>query len=185
MAVMDSNNDPRAEKAIQTKHHYRMPFFLLPIFFLSYWATSLAVLWWAYDISPLIRGGYYDRYQALRIVTKMGLVITVLTGFVWLFRMRRDIRPPILRGAWAAAWQTGLILIGYSALILARLQFGKFSTPLADKAFLPILGSVNSHFFSEAGSLAFIFMVTPTMGCVSGILYFLQSRTRQLSLNPD
>jgi hypothetical protein len=109
----------------------------------------LAVLWWAYDISPLIRGGYYDRHQALRIVTKMGLVITVLTGFVWLFRMRRDIRPPILRGAWTAAWQTGLILIGYSALILARLQFGKFSTPLPDKAFLPILGALTAISFRK------------------------------------
>lgn len=44
---------------------------LLPILFLLYWSVSATVLWWAYDISPLIRGGYYERHQASVLVTKM------------------------------------------------------------------------------------------------------------------
>jgi hypothetical protein len=149
---------------------------LLPVFFLLYWSASAGVLWWAYDISPLIRGGYYERHQALVLVTKMGLIVTVLTSFVWSFILIRKKSSNPQRAAWNAAWQTTLFLCGYAAVILARLQFGDFGTPLPDRAFLPIIGTVNSHFFSEAGGLSFLLSVAPIMGCVSGILYFAAVR---------
>jgi hypothetical protein len=143
-----------------------------------YWVISAVVLWWAYSISAEIRGGYYEKHQALELVVKMGLVITVLTSLVWLFRMVRDKSGVVMRRAWTAAWQTALILIVYAAAILARLEFGGFSSPLPDSAFLPVLGALNSHFFSEASSLIFLSMVTPIVACVSGLLYFLQCRNR-------
>ena len=145
-----------------------MAYFLLPVFFLMYWSVSALVLWWAYSISALIRGGFYEHHQALVLVTKMGLIITVLTSLAWLLIMRRR------RTVWTAIWQTALVLIGYTALILARLQFS--ATPADDSAFLPLLGSINSHFFSEVGWLVFLLYVAPVMGGVSGVLYFLHRR---------
>jgi hypothetical protein len=147
---------------------------LLLMFFLLYWGMSAVVLWWSYDLSPLIRGGYYEHHQASLLVTKMGLIVTVLTSVVWLFMRRRKTSRRSWRGAWTAAWQTTLVLAGYTALILARLQFSR--TPASDSAFLPILGSINSHFFSEVGWMSFLINVVPIMGCVSGTLYFLHCR---------
>lgn len=151
---------------------------LLPIFFLWYWVISSVTLWWAYSISTLIRGGYYEKHQALELVVKMGLLVTVLTSFVWLFRIARDKSEVMMRRAWTAAWQTALILIVYAAAILLRLQFGGFASPLPNSAVLPVLGALNSHFFSEADSLVFLLTVTPIMACVSGLLYFLQCLNR-------
>ena len=147
---------------------------LLPILFLSYWSTSAGVLWWAYDISPLIRGGYYERHQALVLVTKMGLIVTVLTSFVWSFILIRKKSSNPQRAAWTAAWQTALVMAGYTAFVVGWRQFG--GTPASDNAFVPILGSINSHFFSEVGGLSFLLNVAPIMGCVSGILYFAAVR---------
>ena len=148
---------------------------LLLIFFLLYWPISSAVLWWAYSIGASIQGGYYEKHQALGLVAKMGLLISVLTSFVWLFRLFRDKGSEVMRRGWTAAWQTALILILYTAVILAWPQFGDFSNPLPDRAFLPVLGTFNSHFFSEARPLSFLLRVTPIMACTSGLLYLLQN----------
>jgi hypothetical protein len=148
---------------------------LLPIFFFLYWGVSACVLWWAYDISPLIRGGYYERHQALVLVTKMGFIVTVLTSVVWSFIMLRKKSSNARQAGWTAAWQTALVMAGYTAFVVGWRQFT--GTPASDSAFVPILGSVNSHFFSEAGGLSFLLNVAPIMGCVSGILYFLRCRS--------
>jgi hypothetical protein len=147
---------------------------LLPIFFLLYWSTSAGVLWWAYDISPLIRGGYYERHQALMLVTKMGLIVTVLTSCVWSFILIRKRSSNTQRAAWTAAWQTSLLMAAYTALVVGWREFS--GTPATDNAFVPILGGINSHFFSEVGGLSFLLEVVPIMGCVSGILYLAAAR---------
>ncbi len=159
-------------------------FLLLPTFILVYWSISCAALWWAYNITALIRGGYYERGQALNLVWKMALIITALTGLVWLLRLVWDRRALVARRSWTAAWQTALILCLYAAIILANIQFGNYSSPLPDRAFLPFVGHVNSYFFSEAGSLNFIFAVVPVNASVSGLLYLAQYRVRLLLSNP-
>lgn len=157
----------------------RMGRLLLPTFFLLYWGVCAGVLWWAYDISPLIQGGYYQRHQALVLVTKMAFVVTVLTGVVWWFIMRRKKTRNAGRAAWTATWQTALVMAGYAVFVVGWRQFS--GTPASDSAFVPILGHINSHFFSEVGGLIFLMDVTPVMGCISGILYFIGCRSLGLS----
>ena len=130
-----------------------------------YWYICGLVLWWSYDITPLIRGGYYQREQALGLVARMGLIVTAVTSIAWLLvRPRKSTRPP-WRMAWTAAWLTFLVLFIYAAGVVAL--------PV-DKAVLPVLGDVNSRFFSEVGPIVFLLYVIPTMTCVSGLLYYVQ-----------
>lgn len=151
----------------------------LATFFLLYWGICAGVLWWAYDISPLIQGGYYQPHQALALVTKMALVVTVLTGIVWWFIIRRRKTDNAGRAAWTAAWQTAVVMAGYAVFVVGWRQLS--GTPASDSAFVPILGHINSHFFSEVGGLTFLLDVTPVMGCISGILYFIGCRSLGLS----
>jgi hypothetical protein len=159
MELLDSNPKARVE------HSGRMAHFLLPFLFPLYWTISALVLWWAYSIGASIRGGYYEPHQALVLVTKMGLIITTLTTLAWLLLLRRR------RKVWTAIWQSAAVLMGYAALVLARWHFS--SIPAEDSAFLPIVGNVNSYFFSEFQWLGFMFYVTPVMAAVSGVLYFV------------
>jgi len=143
----------------------RFAYFLLPIFFLLYWILSAVVLWWAYSISPSIRGGYYEHHQALVLVAKMGLIVTVLTSLAWLLLLRKR------QKVWTAIWQTAVVLVGYTALVLARWTLSSSNT------FVPDWG-VNSDFFSELNWLGFLLYVTPVMSGVSGVLYFFQRKIR-------
>lgn len=152
---------------------------LLPSFFLFYWGICAGVLWWAYDISPLIHGGYYERHQALLLVAKMALVVTILTSVVWVFILRRRRNGNAGIAAWTAIWQTALVMAAYAVFVLGWRQFS--GTPASDNAFVPVLGHINSHFFSEAGGLIFLLDVTPVMGCISGTLYFIGCRSLGLS----
>ena len=138
-----------------------------------YWCITGMVLWWSYGITQLVRGGYYQRNQALSLITKMALIITVLTAMMWLLEQRRNVIGSRWQSGWRVACGTFLLLLGYAAAILMRLQFGHYTVPLDDSAFLPILGHVNSHFFSEAGWLIFLSHV-PIMASASGILYALR-----------
>jgi hypothetical protein len=140
-----------------------------------YWRVTGIVLWWSYDITPLIRGGYYHRGQALSLVAKMALIITALTAAMWLLERRRDVNRSSWQLALRVACGTFFFLLGYAATILTRLRFGHYSVPLDDSAVLPVLGHVNSHFFSEVGWLTFLLDV-PVFASASGIPYVLQRR---------
>ena len=166
----------------KVQQHQRGPFerlratFVLVAFLLLYWVLSGGLLWWSYDITPLIRGGYYQVNRALSLVAQMGLILTVLTTIVWLLVRRRERRSrPAWRLIWKVAWRTWVFVLAYGGAVLGRLQFGRDKVPLDDSAFLPVLGHVNSHFFSETGWLIFFLYVMPVMGCVSGVLYYLQT----------
>ena len=141
----------------------------LLVFLSLYWGISGFVLWWSYDLNPLIRGGYYERHQALALVAKMGFIVTTLTSIVWVVMRRRRVNGPPWRLIWKVAWRTLLILVMYASVILLRVQFS--SEPATDAKFF---GAVNAQFFSETGSLSFLLNVVPIMGCVSGVLYWLQ-----------
>ncbi len=152
------------------------PMFMWLAFLVFYWCLSGIVLWWSYDISSLIRGGYYQRNQALALVAEMGLIITALVTIVWLLVRRRKTGGSPARLVWKVTWRTWLLLVIYAAAVFASVQFGHGKVPLNDSAFLPVLGHVNSHFFSEAGWLTFLLNVIPIMGCISGVLFYLQIR---------
>lgn len=142
-----------------------------------YWCLSGAVLWWMYDIDPLIRGGFYERNQALVLVSKMGLIISVLTTIVWLLAKWRPAGLPRWRLGWKVAWKTAVILTAYALIVLLRRQLWTPSQGMNDyAAFLPIVGHVNGQFLSEFGWLSFLLQVVPTVALLSGVLYYLQVR---------
>jgi hypothetical protein len=141
-----------------------------------YWLLAGILLWWSYDITPLIRGGYYQVNRALLLVGEMGLIITALTAVVWVLARRHTTVSSTWQLVWNVSWTTWIFLLVYAAAVLARVELGRGNVPLDDSAFLPVLGHVNSHFFSESNWLIFLLYVVPVMGCVSGALYCLQDR---------
>jgi hypothetical protein len=145
-------------------------------FLFLYWCLSGIVLWWSYDIGPLIRGAHYEKGQALRLVAGMALIITALTALAWWLAARHRSDIPTWRLMWGTAWRTGSLLVLYGAVVLAWMQFSHSGVPMNSSAFVPILGRINSHFFSDAGWLSYLLTVTPIMGCLSGVLYYLQTR---------
>jgi hypothetical protein len=143
----------------------------------AYWCIAGIVLWWSYDISPLILGGHYQRRQALAIVAKMALIVTVLTSLVWLFVMMRKVSGSRWRIAWNIGWKTAVFLLAYAIVVVTQRQLWNPSQGINDNAmFLPLIGNVNGRFFSEAGTLLFILEIVPIMACVSGLLCALQPR---------
>jgi hypothetical protein len=151
-----------------------MHFFL---FLLVYWFVSGLWFWNSYSIAPLIRGGFYRFNQAVSLVAAMTLITTVLTGVAWFWERQRhqNSSRPTWRSIWAVTWRTWVCLLLYAGLVLLRMQFGG-DVPLKDSAFLPVVGHINSYFFSEAGWLVFLTYIVPVIGCASGVLYYLQAR---------
>jgi hypothetical protein len=145
---------------------------LVPILGL-YWFISGIVLWWAYQITYNIAISRYQHHQALVLVAKMGLILTVVTSVAWLFRLRRRAKIPRWRIGWRAAWQTALVLIAYFSIVMAHIMFRHPMGLTKDSDFFPIMGQVHAHFFSEVGPLIFFYPVVPVMACVSGVLCYL------------
>ena len=143
-------------------------------FLILCWALSGGLLWWSYHITFLIREGFYQVNRALSLVAQMGLIVTALTAVGWLLVSRRRAGGPPWRLMWRAAWRTWVVLLIYGGAVLTRMELGNYNVPLPDSAFLPVLGHVNSYFFSEAGWLVFFLYIVPVMGCISGVLYYLQ-----------
>jgi ABC-type nickel/cobalt efflux system permease component RcnA len=145
------------------------------IFLCLNWGLSGVILWLAYDISPFIKGGAYERNQALAFVAQMGLVITALTTVVWILAARQKMSRSGWQSGWRVAWQTALLLVVYALVVLTRRQLWKPSQGINDWAMF--FGYVNARFFSEVGGISFLIGVVPTMACISGALYFLQTLT--------
>jgi hypothetical protein len=132
-----------------------------------YWCVAGVVLWWSYDIGPLIRGGHYEQSQAVAIVAKMALIITVLTSMVWLLEVRRKVDGSSWRIGWSIGWKTTVLLLAYAVIVVTRRQLCNPSQGVGDNVmFLPLVGRVNGHFFSEAGPLSFVLEIVPIMGCL-------------------
>lgn len=141
----------------------------------TYWCLCGVVLWHSYSMTPLVRGRYYARGQALALVEEMGLITTILTGLVWLLAVLQTAKLPRWRAAVTVGWRTSALLGLYVVLIIARTQIkGAYN----DAAFL---GHVNEEFLSESSFLSYLLCVAPIMGCVSGVLYYLQWRIIELS----
>jgi hypothetical protein len=143
------------------------------IFLSVYWVVSGAVLWWAYDVSPFIKGGAYRQSQTLTLVAQMSCVITSLTAVIWILAMRRKVSRSGWRSGSHVVWQTALVLAIYALVVLMRRQLWKPSQGINDWAMF--FGYVNARFFSEVGGISFLIEVVPTTACISGALYFLQT----------
>ena len=139
------------------------------------WCLSGVVLWLAYDISPFIKGGAYSQNQALLMVAEMGLRITILTAIIWILTARQKLSRSGWRAGWNVAWRTALVLAVYAVVVLARRQLWKPDQGINDWAMF--LGYVNARFFSEVGGISFLIEVVPTLACISGALYSLQTLT--------
>lgn len=138
------------------------------------WLLSSAALWWAYDMTPLIRGNFYTSERALDLVRQMGLIITSMVTVGWLVSTIGDSNTPAIRQAWNVCWKTAVLLLLYATAIIVRRMLWGPSNGFNDNAmFFPILGRINAAFFSEVGWMIFILEVVPIMSCVSAILYWL------------
>lgn len=104
----------------------------------------------------------------------MGLIVTVLVGIVWLVVRRRVAADRTWRLARNVAWKTALVLLAYGFIVVARRQLWRPEQGISESSqFLPLVGHVNGAFFSEFKWLSFIFVVVPTIGCLSGMLFYL------------
>jgi hypothetical protein len=148
---------------------------VLLIFICANWAICCLVIWWRYQINLLIRRGSYQRNEALSVVGKMSLIVTILTAGVWLFVRYRNRSGSQWRLVWSVVWKTAIVLILYVFIVLVRRQFW---TPSQgdDSAFLPLVGHINGEFLSEFLWVIFLLEVVPIMAFVSGLLYFAQAR---------
>src|ERR1700693_3683783 len=142
---------------------------VLLIFICANWAICCLVIWWRYHINLLIRVGSYQRNEALSVVGKMSLIVTILTAAVWLFVRHRSRSGLQWRLAWNVAWKTAIVLVLYVFIVLVRRQLWTESQGVNDSAmFLPLVGHVNAYFLSEFLWLIFLLEVVPIMAFVSG-----------------
>ena len=142
-----------------------------------HWALSSVVLWLAYDMKMQILGGYYGQDQALTLVAKMALIITILTCVIWLLVDRRRAKRQGWRLGWSAVWKTWGVLSAYVAVVLVRRQLWTPSQGMSDSAqFLPVVGHTNAQFLAEFQWLSFVIQVIPIVGLISGSLYLLRAR---------
>ena len=148
------------------------------------WFLIGSVLWWSYDMTSLVKGGFYNYDVALSLVLKMGLILTTMTAAVWV--ARKKCRNKTERQAvWTVSWQSALLGIVYVSLALMRRELWRPDQKLSDDSmFLPIVGHVNAQFFSETGWLSFLLLVVPAMGAISGLLYHFQNRISKLYEEP-
>jgi hypothetical protein len=151
----------------------------------TYWLLSSTVLWLAYDIGAQIRGGYYNQSQALALVAKMSLIVTVLTSAIWLSTNPRKLKVVGWRVGLGVAWKTWVLLMVYVLVVLMRRQLWSPSQGNNDGAmFLPIVGHTNAQFLSEFRWLSFLIQVIPILGFISGGLYLLRARLQGLASAP-
>jgi hypothetical protein len=142
---------------------------------LLYWCVAVAVLWWAYDMSPLVRGGFYNYSRALQLVMGMGLVLTIPTCVIWLLRTRRHQASALWKDSWSVTWQTFVCMCAYLAIVLIRRQLWRPGQGINDnEMFLPLVGHLNAAFMSGAGWLSFLLQVIPLTCLVSGLLFCAQ-----------
>lgn len=142
-----------------------------------YWTLSSVVLWFSYDMKTQILGGYYGQGQALALVAKMALIITILTYVMWLLVDWRRAKRRGWRVGWSAAWKTWGVLTAYVAVVLVRRQLWTPGQGMSDGAqFLPVVGYTNAQFLAEFRWLSFVIQVIPIVGLISGSLYLLRDR---------
>jgi hypothetical protein len=118
------------------------------------WVFSCLLLWWAYDISPHLTGGFGIRSQALIAVAKMAFILALLVAASRLIEGEPKPGRRTVQTAWSLCWKGALILVGYGLVVMLHREFWKPSKGLNDGAmFLPVVGSINAPFFSEVAGL--------------------------------
>jgi hypothetical protein len=136
------------------------------------WCLAGVVLWWAYDFGPGLTG--ISHGHALVLVTKMGLVITVLTVSVWVLADQKWGASSGWRSFMRVAWATAIVLLSFALIVICRRILWR--PEQGDKAFFPILDTIISEFFKEFLWLNYVLEVVPVMCCISGALYLIQLR---------
>jgi hypothetical protein len=139
---------------------------------LLFWVAGCAVLWITYGLNVEIEYANLRKPDALVFVMKMSLIMSVLTGGVWLWRVR------VTSGttkAWARfakiLLSTAAVLFLYVLIVLIRRNLWNASQGLSVYSqFLPIVGRVNSEFLSEFKWMIFITQVLPVMSVLSAVL---------------
>lgn len=138
------------------------------------WLVFGLVLWMSYDFGAQVRGGYYSAEQAVLYALEMGMILVLLSAIAWLHAMRRANVGTKGWLSWRVTWETAIIQIAYGVAVVARRQLWTPSQGINDGAmFLPVVGHINAHFFSEVGPIVFLIYVIPTTSVLSGLSYRL------------
>ena len=145
--------------------------------------SCAVVLWWAYDVSAFIAGGAYERRYELSFVAQFSAILSALIAIVWLRRRTRlaGVRP--LQVAWTVCWQTAVVLLFYTIVILLRRYSWTPGQSVDD--WTTFFGSVNARFFSEAGALSFVLAALPCISGLSAALFLLQARFPKAKATPQ
>jgi hypothetical protein len=147
------------------------------------WFCCAMVLWWAYNMRAVVAGGAFNQHYALSAVVEFGGVLTALITCVWLARRKLLTSDRSLRTAWTIWWQTAIILLLYASVVVVRRQTWTPQRGRTDWAMF--FGSLNARFFSEVGSVSFVVIALPLIASTSACLFFLLSRSVQLSGSLD
>lgn len=143
---------------------------------LGYWLVGCLPLWVSYGISIQIENGSRTESLALKMVTGMSLITTVLTAGAWLL-YQRFARKPTKRWAQLAKiclW-TAAMLTAYLLVVLMRRNLWTKDQGLSVYAqFLPVVGRVNAEFFSEFNWLTYLMEVIPVMSLLSAAMFHIR-----------
>ena len=148
----------------------RIAFLLLKL--ALFWIAGCALLWVTYHIDLQVDYGNRTRPEALELTMKMSLIMSVLTGCVWAWRVR-SMRSA--HSAWvrimSVALSTAVVLFLYVLIVLIRRNLWTAAQGISVYSqFLPILGRVNAEFLSEFKWVIFVAQVLPIMSILSALL---------------
>jgi hypothetical protein len=149
--------------------------FLASILFcklLLFWIAGCAVLWITYGLNIEIEYANRTKSDALEFVMKMSLIMSVLTGGVWLWRVRVTSGTGKVWARFAKILlSTATVLFLYVLIVLIRRNLWNASQGLSVYSqFLPFVGRVNAEFLSEFKWVIFVTEVLPLMSVLSAVL---------------
>jgi hypothetical protein len=146
-------------------------------------------IWWAYSMNRAVGGGAHSLRQAMLLTVAMSGVTTALAAVVWITSPFLHKSQTWLGLAFKTAFETGLILCLYTAVVFACRQSWTPAKGLTEEAaFMPVLGHVNAAFFSDFLWLEYLFAVVPVVSILSGALtsvFDVLQKQRQLKSTAD
>lgn len=134
-------------------------------------AVTIPILWYAYEMEPVIEGGAYSRSVARNAVFHFSLITTILTSAVWIWLTRSSKPQTGAKIFWKGAALTLIVLWLYGFAVVYRRSTWTTSQGVNDWAMF--FGHTNAFFFSEARWLSFALEVAPAISLLSGSLLYI------------
>jgi hypothetical protein len=137
-------------------------------------ALTIPILWYGYEMDPVIEGGAFSRSVASYAVFHFSLITTVLASAVWIFLTRSSKAQTDAKTFWKGSAYTLVVLLLYGFAVIHRRYTWTSARGVNDWAMF--FGYTNAFFFSEAHPLSFAFEVAPAISLLSGALLYVHAR---------